>query len=158
MSILRRLFKPKKVIEERAIPKPVTEPTEPEQPPVERLLSQLQDRSSDVRAAAARKLGYIGDNQSVEPMIAALRDEIGGSDDVQIALSEAIKKIDPTALERFTTKFSGWGWQVTPDLPGIKKLMRCTQKDILGSERETLLSQVLKELKSAKRQGSNALA
>jgi HEAT repeat protein len=42
---------------------------------VEPLIAALKDENSDVRQAAAKALGKIGDPRAVEPLIAALSDE-----------------------------------------------------------------------------------
>jgi HEAT repeat protein len=73
---------------------------------VEPLIAALKDENSDVRQAAAKALGKIGDPRAVEPLIAALSDE---SSDVRYAAAEALGKIkDPRAVEPLIAAHQNW--------------------------------------------------
>jgi HEAT repeat protein len=64
---------------------------------VEPLLTALKDENSEVRLAAARALGEIGDPQAVEPLLAALKDQHSS---VRRAAAEALGRIsDVRAVE-----------------------------------------------------------
>jgi len=73
---------------------------------VEGLVAALKgkDAGEGVRAAAAKALGEIGDAQAVEPLIAALTNDVGS---VRIAASEALAQIgDSRAIEPLTANLS----------------------------------------------------
>lgn len=68
---------------------------------VDRLCAALADDSSEVRAAAARSLGDIGDARAVEPLLTALR---GSSDSVRKAIASALGEIGaPRAIQALIT-------------------------------------------------------
>ena len=58
---------------------------------LDKLIENLKSEDEEVREAAAKALGEIGDARAVEPLIKALRDEDG---DVREAAAEALKKLD----------------------------------------------------------------
>jgi HEAT repeat protein len=65
-------------------------------PAVEPLIATLHDRRRDVRWAAARVLGKIGDSRAIEPLVVALEDK---SEHVRFAAAGALEKIGtPAAL------------------------------------------------------------
>jgi HEAT repeat protein len=75
-------------------------------PAVPPLIQALRDGDSDVREAACRALGEIGDRQAVPPLIQALKD---GNEDVRWAACRALGQIgDPASREAVEQIKANW--------------------------------------------------
>jgi HEAT repeat protein len=76
---------------------------------VEPLIAALKDENSDVRQAAAKALGKIGDPRAVEPLIAALKDYYSG---VRYAAADALGRL---GWEPAQDEMAGWYWMAKRD-------------------------------------------
>jgi HEAT repeat protein len=99
------------------------------------LTAALKDLKEDVRRAAARALGEIGESKAVESLAAALNDE---DSNVRLAIADALGKLsDPCALVPLISLLKDSNWHIRRT--AANALVQLYKYDLLNNEQQNRL-------------------